>query len=119
MKPKLHKRLLLLLTVFLLSGNVFAHAIVTKSTFDEKSIASNKSATVSLFFNALIKVPLSRVDLMSNADQPKKLAIMRGKQLGEVRIELPALEQGEYTLNYKMHALDGHLSEGALKFMIK
>jgi copper resistance protein C len=44
--------------------------------------------------------------------------IARGKKPGELLIQIPPLDPGEYAIKYKVFAADGHLTEATLRFHV-
>ena len=97
---------------------VHAHAVVTAHTLQEQSVKPGHPTTVALFFNSTIEFSLSKVQLVSGNDVHQTMPIKAGKKRGELLIELPALEAGNYALKYKVFAADGHLTDDVLRFRV-
>lgn len=95
-----------------------AHAVVTASSLSTEPVKPGHATTVVLFFNSNVELKLSKVFLVSAGDIYRPVEIKRGKKPGELRIQLPALEPGEYAIKYKVFAADGHLTESAIRFQV-
>jgi methionine-rich copper-binding protein CopC len=92
--------------------------VVTAHTLQEQPVKPGQPSAVALFFNSTIEFSLSKVQLVSGNDAHQTLPIKPGKKRGELLIELPALEAGNYALKYKVFAADGHLTEDVLRFRV-
>jgi len=120
----MHKRLLRILFPLMAlitgvySANVSAHAIVTQSSLESEPVKSNHATTVVLFFNSNVELGLSRVFLVSQSDVFHPAKIARGKRDGELHIQIPPLEPGDYAIKYKVFAADGHLTESTIRFHV-
>lgn len=97
---------------------VHAHAVVTANTLQDLPVKPGHPTAVALFFNSTIEFSLSKVQLVSGNDVHQIMPIKPGKKRGEMLIELPALEAGNYALKYKVFAADGHLTEDILRFRV-
>lgn len=95
-----------------------AHAVVTANTLQEQPVKPGHPTMVALFFNSSIELALSKVQLVSGNDEHRTVPIKPGKKRGELLIELPALEAGNYALKYKVFAADGHLTDDVLRFRV-
>lgn len=109
---------LCLTLVPLMAERVHAHAVVTESSLASEPIRPHKPTTVVLMFNSNVELKLSRIFLVSAGDVYRPLQAEKGKKPGEVRIQMPALEPGEYALKYKVFAADGHFTENAIRFNV-
>ncbi len=101
------------------SGNVFAHAVVTKNSLELKPVPVNQASQVELSFNSKVELDLSEVFLVSAGDKMQVVSATPGPKPGTVLLDLPALEPGEYAIKLKIFAADGHLSEDLLHFFVK
>jgi methionine-rich copper-binding protein CopC len=95
-----------------------AHAVVTESSLKTHPIEINHPTEVSLHFNAGVELALSRVFLVSKGDVYHPLEIAKGKKPGQMLIKVPALEEGDYAIKYKVFAADGHLTEDVIRFKV-
>lgn len=107
--------------VFTLSvGNAaFGHAVVTHNSLKLKPVPVNQASLVELSFNSKVELDLSEVFLVSAGDVMKPINAVPGEKPGQVMLELPALQPGEYAIKLKIFAADGHLSEDLLRFFVK
>lgn len=101
------------------SSNIFAHAVVTKTSLTIAPIQANTATQVKLNFNSTIELGLSQFFLVRKGDQQDQLSAALGDQPGLVSIDIPALSSGEYALRVKVFAADGHLTEDIIRFMVK
>lgn len=116
------KRLIALLFVigltFAANQPAFAHAVVTESSLKTHPIEINHPTEVVLHFNSGVELALSRVFLVSKGDVYHPLEIAKGKKPGQMLIKVPALEEGDYAIKYKVFAADGHLTEDVIRFKV-
>lgn len=104
--------------VFAVSQPASAHAVVTESSLKSHPIELNHPTEVVLNFNSGVELALSRVFLVSAGDVYHPLEIAKGKKPGQMLIKIPALEEGDYAIKYKVFAADGHLTEDVIRFKV-
>jgi methionine-rich copper-binding protein CopC len=109
---------LLLGLLFVNSAEVLAHAVVTESSLKQHPIEVNHPTEVALHFNSGVELALSKVFLVSQGDVYHPLEIAKGKKAGQMLIKVPALEEGDYAIKYKVFAADGHLTEDVIRFKV-
>ncbi len=109
---------LLLGLLFVNSSEVSAHAVVTESSLKQHPIEVNHQTEVALHFNSGVELALSKVFLVSKGDVFHPLDIAKGKKPGQMLIKIPALEEGDYAIKYKVFAADGHLTEDVIRFKV-
>ncbi len=109
---------LLLGLLLIIATEVSAHAVVTESSLKQHPIEINHPTEVALHFNAGVELALSKVFLVSKGDVFHPLEIAKGKKPGQVLIQIPALEEGDYAIKYKVFAADGHLTEDVIRFKV-
>ena len=111
-----------LLVVLALGGfhpqAAFAHAVVTASSLKDHPVRAGHPTQVALFFNSNVELDLSKVFWVSAGDTFHPAEIRHGKKPGELIIQLPALDVGEYAIKYKVFAADGHLTESSIRFHV-
>ncbi len=114
------RTLILIISMVLgaVSLGVQAHAVITHSSLDTEPVAANRATDVHLFFNSDIEPLLSIVYLVSAGDRKQVLELRHGDRPGELIVALPPLAPGEYALQYKVFAADGHITEDVLKFTV-
>lgn len=108
----------LTLCLLALSPQVWSHAVVTESSLTNHPVQPNHPAKVVLFFNSGVELALSRVFLVSKGDVFHPVTIANGKKAGEMLIDIPPLEPGDYALKYKVFAADGHFTENVIRFRV-
>ncbi len=96
-----------------------AHAVVTKHSLEIAPVRSGKPTSVTLDFNSKIEVGLSKIFLVKTGDIHESVRFSNGRKPGQVVVELPALDPGEYALRFKIFAADGHLTEDIIRFIVK
>lgn len=114
----MNKKLLLLFVYFLLSQNVFAHAVITDYSLKIIPIHANQAGKVELQFNSKIELNLSQIFLVSKGDKHDLLNATNGAKKGQILVEIPPLEMGDYALRFKVFAADGHLTEDVIHFSV-
>lgn len=113
------KRMLLILWLVFASQLAFGHAVVTHNSLKLKPVPVNQASQVELSFNSKVELDLSEVFLVSAGDVMTPVNALPGDKPGQVLLELPALQPGEYAIKLKIFAADGHLSEDLLRFFVK
>ena len=96
----------------------FAHAIVLRSSLAAQPIKSGAAGSITLYFNSRIEVKLSRAVLVSRDQAERSLVTVAGKGAGELVVELPPLEAGNYAVRYHVLAADGHITAETLRFSV-
>lgn len=95
-----------------------AHAVVTKSSLQIDKVLPNQETQITLNFNSNIELALSQIFLVSKGDSHHLLEAFKGEKPGQVLLDLPALNEGEYAIRYKVFAADGHLTEDTIHFFV-
>jgi copper resistance protein C len=95
-----------------------AHAVVTDHSLKIAAIPANEAKQVVLTFNSKVEIGLSEIFLVSKGDKHTPLKLSKGLKQGDVAVSLPALNQGEYALRYRIFASDGHLTEDVIRFSV-
>ena len=98
-------------------GLLHAHAVVTKYSLEISPIKAHQADQVTLNFNSQIELALSQVFLVRKGDKQELLPVS-SKKRGEVVVQIPALEPGDYALSFKIFAADGHLTEDVIRFTV-
>ena len=114
----MNKFFLLLLACFVFSQNVFAHAVITDYSLKITPIHANQAGKVELRFNSKIELGLSQIFLVSKGDKHSLLNATNGTKQGQIVVEIPPLEIGDYALRFKVFAADGHLTEDVIHFSV-
>ncbi len=108
----------LIILTYTCAGQIHAHAVVTKSSLNVNSVLAEQENQVKLTFNSKVERDLSQVILVSAGDEKQILNTSPGKKPGQIIINIPALNSGEYALQLKVFAADGHLSEELIHFIV-
>jgi len=95
-----------------------AHAVITDYSLKIAPIHANNPAKVELSFNSQIELGLSQIFLVSKGDKHQLLQANTGSKQGQVIVQIPALESGDYALRFKVFAADGHLTEDVIHFSV-
>ncbi|QXP82792.1 copper resistance CopC family protein [Methylococcus sp. ANG] len=106
------------LSLLALSSEAWSHAVVTESSLTSHPVKPNQPTKVVLFFNSGVELALSRVFLVSKGDVFHPVNIAKGKKAGEMLVDIPPLEPGDYALKYKVFAADGHFTENVIRFRV-
>ena len=120
-RPAVGPASLLLLACLLLAPSPAApHAIVLESSPVHDAVLERAPAQVTLRFNSKIEKRFTRVTLTTGDHAPVTLPSGADDATGPDRlvIPLPHLEAGVYVLRYRVLAVDGHVTEGALRFTV-
>lgn len=98
-----------------------AHAIVLESSPVHDAVLSEAPSQVTLRFNSRIEKRFTRVTLGAADRAPLPVALPAGDDAGtpdRLTIPLGPLGPGVYVLRYRVLAVDGHVTEGALRFTV-
>ncbi len=106
------------LCLLALTPMAWSHAVVTESSLTSEPVKPNHATKVVLFFNSGVELALSRVFLVSKGDVFHPVHIAKGKKAGEMLVDIPPLEPGDYALKYKVFAADGHFTENVIRFRV-
>lgn len=106
------------LCLLALTPKAWSHAVVTESSLTSHPVKANHPTKVVLFFNSGVELALSRVFLVSKGDVFHPVNIANGKKAGEMLVDIPPLEPGDYALKYKVFAADGHFTENVIRFRV-
>jgi len=99
-----------------------AHAIVLESSPIHDATLARSPERVVLRFNSKIEKRLTRVTLAAgqSAPVPVQIAMAGAEAEAPDRLVIPLgpLPPGVYVLRYKVLAVDGHITEGVLRFRV-
>jgi copper resistance protein C len=101
-------------------GEATAHALVLESAPAQGAMLTSPPTHVFLRFNSKLEKRLSHVSLAPEKGKPVALPISVNGQDQPDRIDLPLapLAPGAYVVRYKVLAVDGHITEGILRFSV-
>ena len=119
--PALTAALLLGLAGALPAGLAAAHAIVLESSPVHDAVLARSPEQVTLRFNSKLEKRFTRITLAAGSQPPAPVTLPDGDGLAgpdRVVIPLAPLAPGVYVLRYRVLAVDGHITEGALRFTV-
>ena len=97
------------------------HAIVLESSPTHEAVLSRTPEQVTLRFNSRIEKRFTRVTLAAADQAPVPVALPAADAEAtpdRLTIPLKPLEPGVYVLRYRVLAVDGHITEGVLRFTV-
>jgi methionine-rich copper-binding protein CopC len=112
------KKIIFLLVCIFYMQRLFAHAVITDYSLKLAPIHANHADKVELDFNSKIELGLSQIFLVSKGDKHELLKAHVGKKQGQIVVEIPPINAGEYALRFKVFAADGHLTEDVIHFSV-
>ena len=98
-----------------------AHAVVLESSPAADAVLPQPPSQVVLRFNSRIEKRFTRVTLALGDRAPVVVVLPTGDAEttpDRITIPLEALGPGAYVLRYRVLAVDGHITEGALRFTV-
>ena len=97
-----------------------AHALLLESTPASGATLTEPPAQLSLRFNSKLEKRLSHVTLSTEKGRPVALpiAVTGSEKPDRLVLPLGPLTPGAYLVRYKVLAVDGHITEGILRFSI-
>ena len=114
--------LLLVACVLLRPAPVVAHAIVLESSPTHDAVLERAPEQVTLRFNSKIEKRFTRLTLADGEHPPVAVTLPVGADDAatpdRLVIPLPHLGAGVYVLRYRVLAVDGHITEGVLRFTV-
>ena len=120
-RPALAAALLLACLTLAAPRSTSPHAIVLESSPLPGAVLGQPPSEVTLRFNSRIEKRFTRVTLALVDRAPVTLALPPGGAEAtpdRLTIPLAALGPGAYVLRYRVLAVDGHITEGALRFTV-
>jgi methionine-rich copper-binding protein CopC len=98
-----------------------AHAIVLESSPAPGAVLAQGPTQITLRFNSKLERRFTRVTLATGRRPPAPLAVPAGDPAATERLVIPIrpLAPGDYVLRYRVLAVDGHITEGALRFTVE
>ncbi|HSE04780.1 MAG TPA: copper resistance CopC family protein [Methylomirabilota bacterium] len=122
LRPAAAPALVLGLLLFLVSPSVVApHAIVLESSPVHDAVLARAPQQVTLRFNSRIEKRFTRVTLAHADRAPVPVATAEDAAHAtpdRLTVPLAPLGPGVYVLRYRVLAVDGHITEGTLRFTV-
>jgi copper resistance protein C len=97
------------------------HAIVLESSPAHDAVLERAPEQMTLRFNSKIEKRFTRITLAAGDRPPAPIVVPDGDDASapdRVVIPLSPLAPGVYVLRYRVLAVDGHITEGALRFTV-
>lgn len=121
------KYLIFLITIVALlaglihTGQVYAHATLTKSEPPRRASLSVPPKQIQLWFNEEIEGDYSSITVLDSDKNSvtKALPEMVPGDQKSVVLPLPEIKPGRYTVEYRIFSVDGHVVESSFGFMVK
>ena len=115
-----------LILLWLGTSPVLAHAQLLKAVPADKAELKQAPSKVELWFNELLEDGFNSIEVIRAADlsnkNPPNLAKGKPKvdpaDATHLEVELPALEPGEYAIQYRVLSRDGHTAPGRVMFRV-
>ena len=107
--------------VLLMVSPVSPHAIVLESTPVHDAVLERAPGQVTLRFNSKLEKRFTRITLAAGDRPPAPVALPGEDEASppdRIVIPLSSLAPGVYVLRYRVLAVDGHITEGALRFTV-
>ena len=105
----------------LIPAAAYAHAIVLESSPRPGAVLARPPAQITLRFNSKIEKRFTRLTLATGNQPPAPVTAARDEPAAPDHLVIPigSLAPGDYTLRYRVLAVDGHITEGALRFTVE
>jgi methionine-rich copper-binding protein CopC len=107
--------------VLLMVSPASPHAIVLESSLVHDAVLERAPGQVTLRFNSKLEKRFTRITLAAGDRPPAPVALPGdddASQPDRIVIPLSPLAPGVYVLRYRVLAVDGHITEGALRFTV-
>lgn len=107
--------------VLLMVSPASPHAIVLESSPVHDAVLERAPGQVTLRFNSKIEKRFTRITLGTGDRAPAPIALPGEDDASppdRIVIPLSPLAPGVYVLRYRVLAVDGHITEGALRFTV-
>lgn len=102
----------------LVAESAAGHSLVVGSSLGGHPVKPDTPTTAVLRFSQRVQLPFTKILLVNPEGDKRSLKLTLGKRQGEVDVELPALPAGRYVLRYNVLAIDGHFTEGVVRFQV-
>lgn len=109
---------LLAVVLSLGASSTYSHAVVVHSSLQDHPVKPETPTSVVLRFSLRIQLSFTKMILVDAGGKDRSLEFSAGSRPDEVEVKLPGLAAGPYVLRYKVLAIDGHLTEGVVRFRV-
>jgi hypothetical protein len=112
---------LILSALLALPPSAAAHALLAKSEPARRAVLSKPPPQVRLWFNERLEPAFSSLTVLDAAGKPVTAAAaeVAGEDPKLLRLTLPPLAPGSYTVQYQVLSVDGHTVKASFKFSVK
>ena len=113
-------RLLVFSTILLmcLSSRALAHASLLESVPQPGAVVAGDNVTIELRFDSRLDVRFSRIELLKPNGDAAPLTLQAADSQSLLKARGTELEEGPYTLRWRVLSVDGHANQGEIKFQI-
>jgi len=95
-----------------------AHAFLARADPRVGSTAAGSPAAVTLTFTESIEPTFSRVEVVDGDGKPVETGAAEHPAPDTLRVPLPQLAAGTYTVHWSVVSIDTHATEGSFKFTV-
>lgn len=115
------KWLALFFLVLFLPPGAEAHALLIRTSPPKRAVLREAPKQVELWFNERLEPAFASVTLSeaTGAAVPTKAAVVEGQDRKRLRLDLPRLPAGTYTVRFRVLSVDGHIAEGSFSFTVR
>ena len=112
---------IVLLAGIIHTGQVYAHATLTKSEPPRRATLSVPPKHIQLWFNEEIEGSYASISVIDSDENSVTDAVpeLVPDDLKSVVLPIPELKSGRYTVKYRVLSVDGHVVESSFGFMVK
>ena len=107
------------LAFVLITAPAWGHAVLVESYPAAKSEVAGPDLEIRLKFNVRIDAPRSRLQLVLADGSTRPLILTSGGSPNLVTSSATGLRPGNYKLLWQVLASDGHITRGAIPFVVK
>ncbi len=95
-----------------------SHGVMVESFPMHGSVLRASPDQVVLHFNAILEPFIAQVNLVDLQEVLTPLGVTNASTKNTVVAKIPPLRPGVYNVQYKVLAIDGHVTEGSIRFTI-
>jgi methionine-rich copper-binding protein CopC len=100
---------------------VDAHALLVRSSPPKRAVLRDSPKQVELWFNERLEPAFASVTVSDRAGATYGTGspVVSGDDRRHLRLELPTLPPGTYTVRFRVLSVDGHIAEESFTFTIR
>ncbi|SFE33787.1 copper resistance CopC family protein [Nitrosomonas sp. Nm166] len=113
--------LLVILSLLVQANSVMAHATLVKSDPPRRAALSSPPKQIQLWFNEKIEGAYASVTVLDSNKNPitENSPEVVPDDPKSVVLNIPQIEPGRYTVQYRVMSVDGHVIESGFDFSVK